>query len=153
MKMHDFTKRAFLIPLCCMVVLLGYLGVALSMGPLMLESGLTNENFLPVFISIGGIYLCASIMYDEQKHSTTEKSEQSERGKFSAKQVILIGDLFLFILLYYWIGIISASFIFTSFFMVFFDDTICHIARKLLFSAAITAIVYILYAVVFGVHF
>jgi hypothetical protein len=46
MRIHDFTKRSVLIPLCCMVFLLGYLGVALSMGPLLLDSGLTNENFI-----------------------------------------------------------------------------------------------------------
>ncbi|MCH3906931.1 MAG: tripartite tricarboxylate transporter TctB family protein [Sphaerochaeta sp.] len=155
MRMHDFTKRSVLIPLCCMVFLLGYLGVALSMGPLLLDSGLTNENFIPVIISTGGILLCASIMRDELKRTEEGKHgpEEKKGGRFSAKQAILIADLFLFILLYYWVGIIPASFIFTSIFMIFFDDSICHVGKKLLLSAIITAIVYVLYAIVFGVHF
>ncbi|MDT4761000.1 hypothetical protein [Sphaerochaeta sp. PS] len=69
------------------------------------------------------------------------------------KQVILFADFFLFIGLYKLIGFIGAAFVFTFLFMLFFDDKITAVVKKLIISAIITGFVYILYALIFGVRF
>ena len=139
-------RRSVIIPLCLLVFLVFYLIVGLSMGPLMLESGLTNENFLPVVFSIGGILLGV-------KEDAPSEGSGRQKQHFPKKQVVLITDFFLFVILYATSGIISSSFVFVFLFMLFFDDQIRHVVRKLIYSALITACIYILYAVIFGVHF
>lgn len=146
-------RRSVIIPLCLLVFLVFYLIVGLSMGPLMLESGLTNENFLPVVFSIGGILLCVSLISDGVKEDAPSEGSGRQKQHFPKKQVVLITDFFLFVILYATSGIISSSFVFVFLFMLFFDDQIRHVVRKLIYSALITACIYILYAVIFGVHF
>ncbi len=153
MNLRRFLHRSVLIPLVCMVFLIGYLGVGLSMGPLILPSGLTNENFIPVIISIIGILLCISIMKDSLKEMDDEEPVKEAEPKFGLKQIILFADFFLFIGLYSLVGFIPAAFVFTLIFMVFFDDKVRGLLKKLIISIIITAVVYILYAVVFGVRF
>ena len=67
---EKFRRSSVVIPLCVLVFLVFYLVVGLSMGPLMLESGLTNENFLPVVFSVGGIFLCGSLIRDGLKETS-----------------------------------------------------------------------------------
>lgn len=150
---EKFRRSSVIIPLCVLVFLVFYLVVGLSMGPLLLESGLTNENFLPVVFSIGGIFLCGSLIRDGLKEAPPAEEKEKQGKHFSRKQIILIADFFLFVLLYSTIGIIPASFVFVFLFMLFFDDEIRHIVKKLIYSALITAFIYVLYGVIFNVRF
>ncbi len=147
---QKYKRQSVVIPACVLIFLVFYLIVGLCMGPLMLESGLTNENFLPVIFSIGGIILCISLIRDGLKEEG--KKEKNEKH-MSMKQVIIIADFFLFVLLYSLLGILPASLVFVFLFMLFFDDKIERIPRKLIYSVLITAFIYVLYAVIFGVHF
>lgn len=151
MDIQRFLHKKVMIPFVCMIFLLGYLGVGLSMGPLFLESGLSNENFIPVIIAVIGIALCISIMIDGMKEIAEEGTSSSKA--VGLKQIILFADFFLFIGLYKLIGFIGAAFVFTFLFMLFFDDKITAVVKKLIISAIITGLIYILYAVIFGVRF
>lgn len=83
----------------------------------------------------------------------TAETEKSSGKAVGLKQIILFADFFLFVGLYKLIGFVGAAFIFTFLFMLFFDDKITAVVKKLVIAAVITGLIYVLYAVVFGVRF
>ena len=134
------------------------------MGPLILDSGVTNENFFPLILSILGIFISIKLLIEamqqtkeipEATGSAMDSKVAGEKTpkKMTKKQLILMLDFALFIAAYYFLGFIVAAIVFTFLFMLFFDDTICHPVKKIIISVAIALMVYVLYAILFGVHF
>ena len=155
MDRRKLKRKSVIIAFVFLLFLIGYFAMALSMGPLMLESGLTNENFYPVIISGIGIVLAIWILSDSLKPEVTEKEvEKAPEPRYSlVRRLVLFADFFLFIFLYSIFGFLSAAIIFTFLFMLFFDDKIEKVPFKIIVSVVIAAAVFLVYTEFFGVHF
>lgn len=155
MDSRKLKRKSVIIAFVFLLFLIGYFAMALSMGPLMLESGLTNENFYPVIISGIGIVLAIWTLSDELKGEVTkEEMEKKEEPRYSlVRRIVLFADFFVFIFLYSMFGFLPAAIIFTFVFMLFFDDKIEKVLFKLIVSVVIAVAVYFVYSEFFGVHF
>ncbi len=155
MDSRKLKRKSVIIAFVFLLFLIGYFAMALSMGPLMLESGLTNENFYPVIISGIGIVLAIWILSDSLKPEVTEKEvEKAPEPRYSlVRRLVLFADFFLFIFLYSIFGFLPAAIIFTFLFMLFFDDKIEKVPFKIIVSVVIAAAVFLVYTEFFGVHF
>ncbi len=151
---NPYIQSRIVVPAVILLFMLAYLATAIGMGPLFLDGGVSNENFFPVMLVIVGMPLALKLLFDNAKEIKKETAEKGfVPGKLHKTPLILSGVTALFIACYVLIGFLPAAFIYVYLFLLFFDDKLRQPIRKLVYAALITAVVYVLYAVVFNIHF
>lgn len=141
----------FLVPTVIFICLLIYLIAGLQMGPLFLQGGVSNENFFPVILAVLGLMLSGKLVFDAFRYVNSD--EPRKQIIKTNKPFILAFTSALFIICFVYIGFTISAFLYVFFFQLFFDDKIRRVPFKLLTSALVTGAIYVLYVVVFRIHF
>lgn len=136
-----------------LLFMLSYLVMSIDLGSFFVGDS-TGEAFFPFVLAVLGSLLAGKIFYDALKDvkKEQEKGNQSEDIQIKTP-LILAGISFLYITAFHFVGLIPALLGYVFFFMMFFDDKIQHLLRKLIYSVIISGIVYVLYSVIFKVQF
>ena len=153
--MSDQAKKyltvPFLVPATIFVCLAIYLIAAIQMGPLFLQGGVSNENFFPMILAVLGLIFSAKLVLEGFKYANSEEPRKSFIK--TNKPFVLAAISALFIISFVYIGFTVSAFLYVFLFQLFFDDKIRRIPFKLISSAAVTAAIYVLYVIVFRIHF
>jgi hypothetical protein len=119
------------------------------------KGGLLQESFFPLLIFLFGAPVSVSLFYEAFKKIQKEAAsgQGAEKKKFIVKP-ILIALLTLFLA----IGLEPLGFFITApiyvfLFMLIYDDKPQQIVRKIIYTALIITVVYVLYTVMFDIRF
>jgi putative tricarboxylic transport membrane protein len=130
-----------------------YLIEAIRLAPPVIN-GMISESFYPMLCALIMYPLCLKLLYQGIKAAKQRMAEaQPPKNEMSTKPLILAVITGLFILLFAFLGFLLTAPFYVFFFMLFFDDKPQQFLRKLIYAIAITAGVYILYEVIFEIHF
>jgi len=156
---NPYLRAKVVVPAVMLFLVVGYLIMAIDMGTFFIGEK-TGEAFFPLILGIIGVPLATWILYDavaEVRKVAKQGADQEDAGQSAHKRrttpLILTVVSFVYIALFHYIGLIPALLIYVFLFMTFFDDKIQHLPRKLLYSVAITAVIYVLYSLIFKVQF
>ena len=150
---NPYLHSKVIVPAVILVVLLVYLSMGISMGPLFMGQK-TSESFFPVLLGVIGIPIAIKLLYDavqEVKKDTT--GETPSAVKVVSTPLILSFVSLLYIVLFQLTGLIPAVLMYVYLFLIFFDDKVQQLFRKFIYALLITGVVYLLYWVIFKVQF
>ena len=145
-----YLRASVITPTTILLVAAGYLIQALLIAP-PIEDGVLTPSFYPVLIALLAFPLCAKLLIDGIRES--KAAESRRKLDISAKPLILAAVTGLFILAFAYLGFLLSAPLYVFFFMLFFDDRPQQIGKKVLMSLLIVAGVYVLYELIFGIHF
>ena len=153
--MNDHSKKyltvPFLVPAAIFVCLSIYLIAAIQMGPLFLQGGVTNENFFPIILAGLGLIFSAKLVFEGFTYVNSD--EPRKQIIKTNKPFILAIISALFIISFIYVGFTVSAFVYVFLFQLFFDDKFRRVPFKLLASGLVTGAIYVLYVVVFRIHF
>ncbi len=141
----------FLVPTIIFICLLIYLITGLQMGSLFLQGGVSNENFFPVILAVLGLLFSGKLVLDAFRYVNSD-APRKQIIKTNKPFILAIASA-LFIICFVYLGFTISAFLYVFAFQLFFDDKIRRVPFKLLTSALVTGAIYVLYVVVFRIHF
>ncbi len=150
---NPYLSSRIVIPAAMLLFMLSYFIMAIDLGTFFVQDS-TGEAFFPFILGILGSLLAIKILTEALKDLKKDQAEGKEIKSVQIKTpMILAGISFLYITALHFIGLIPALLGYVFFFMMFFDDKIQHLLRKLIYSVIISGVVYVLYYVIFKVQF
>ncbi len=150
---NPYLHARVVVPAVVLVALIIYLTLGISMGPLFMGEK-TSESFFPVLLGVIGIPLAIKLMYDAVQEVKKEGGKESDKPvKVVTTPLILSIVSLLYIVLFKLTGLIPSVLVYVYLFLIFFDDEIQQLVRKLIYAVLITGVVYVLYWVIFNVQF
>jgi Tripartite tricarboxylate transporter TctB family len=148
-----YLNSKVVVPAVMLLAMIGYLTMALEMGTFFIGNK-TGEAFFPLILGLLGVPLSIWILYEAvaEVRKSSGRGEPQQTTKITTP-LILTAVSFLYIVAFYYIGLIPALLGYVFLFMVFFDDSIRQLFRKFIYSTLITGVIYVLYALIFRVQF
>ncbi len=155
---NPYRSTKIVVPAAMLFFMLFYLGAALQMGfsgkGAIFIGEKTGEAFFPLILGILGVPIAIKMLFDAVSEVRKSQENGEEQTHTAAKTpLILSGISFLYIVAFYYIGLIPALLGYVFFFMMFFDDKIQHLLRKFIYSVIISGLVFVLYKIIFNVQF
>ncbi|MDR1179526.1 MAG: tripartite tricarboxylate transporter TctB family protein [Spirochaetales bacterium] len=153
-NIKPYMRKEIVTPVAAFAIMTAYVIVALNMSPLVVN-GLLQESFFPLLIYIFGVPAVIFLFVDGYKKIKKEAADKTEipTTKRSIKP-LLIGLISFFLVLGFEpLGFLITAPIFIFCFMLIYDDKLRQIPRKIIFTLIITALVYLLYTIVFDIQF
>lgn len=152
---NPYLQARVIIPACMQIALIIYVVSALQMAPPIVK-GMLSESSFPVMIFL--IATPAAIMQlltglKASKKEIAEAKVETEPKKKSIKPVLTVLIMAGFILLFDILGFALLAPLYVFFFMLVYDDKPQHIRRKIIYALLISAMVYVLYVIVFDIRF
>jgi len=150
---NPYLSTKIVVPAAMLLFMLFYLSLAINMGTFFIGDK-TGEAFFPLILGLMGVPLSIKLLYDAVSEVRKNQEQGEEQKKtFVKTPLILSGISFLYIVAFYYIGLIPALLGYVFLFMVFFDDKFQHLLRKFIYSIVISGLVYVLYKVIFHIQF
>jgi putative tricarboxylic transport membrane protein len=119
------------------------------------KDGLMQESAFPLIIFIVGTPIALLLLIEAvlkiRKELASEK--KVERKKIGKKPLFIIAISVMLALGLETVGFLVVAPIFVFLFMQIYDDNVKGIRKKLLFTLAVSAFVFVLYTVVFDIRF
>jgi hypothetical protein len=148
-----YLRVKVVVPAVMLLAMMGYLTLAIEMGTFFVGNK-TGEAFFPLILGLIGVPLGAKILFDAVQEVRKEHGGAEQKPfKVVSTPFILSIVSFAYIVAFYYIGLIPSMLGYVFLFMVFFDDEVRQLFRKFIYSVIITAVIYLLYAVIFKVQF
>ncbi len=152
---NPYLQARVIIPACMQIALIIYVVSALQMAPPIVK-GMLSESSFPVMIFL--IATPAAIMQlltglKASKKEIAEAKVETEPKKKSIKPVLTVLIMAGFIILFDILGFALLAPLYVFFFMLVYDDKPQHIRRKIIYALLISAMVYVLYVIVFDIRF
>ena len=145
-----YLRASVITPIVILLVVTGYIIQALLIAP-PIEGGTLSPSFYPVLISLFAFPLCTKLLLDGIRESRA--AEGKRKLKIPARPLILAAVTGLFILAFAYLGFLLTAPFYVFFFMLFFDDRPQQVGKKVIMALMIVAGVYVLYELIFGIHF
>jgi len=152
---NPYLQARVIIPACMQIALIIYVVSALQMAPPIVK-GMLSESSFPVMIFL--IATPAAIMQlltglKASKKEIAEAIGVTETKKKSIKPVLTFLIMAVCVLLFDLFGFTLLAPLYVFFFMLVYDDKPQQIPRKIIYALLITAVVYVLYVIVFNIRF
>jgi uncharacterized membrane protein YbhN (UPF0104 family) len=137
------------------IALVIYVVSALQMAPPVVK-GMLSESSFPVMIFLIAtpaaiIQLLAGLKI--AKLEVSEVKVVTETKKKSIKPVLTVLIIAVFVLLFDLLGFTVLAPLYVFFFMLVYDDKPQHILKKIIYAVLVSAVVYVLYVIVFDIRF
>ncbi|MDO5417961.1 MAG: tripartite tricarboxylate transporter TctB family protein [Lachnospiraceae bacterium] len=152
--MKKYLRKEVMTPVAVFAFLIAYVMEAMKNSAPVID-GVPQESFFPLLIFIFGILADVFLLKDAVKlaNQEGERKKDGERKPVSFKPFYVVLAAGLFIFLFDILGFLLTAPFFVFAMMLIYDDRPQQIPRKILFSALITAVIYILYTYVFEINF
>lgn len=152
---NPYLQSRVIIPACMQIALIIYVVSALQMAPPIVK-GMLSESSFPVMIFLIATPAAIIQLLKGLKASKKEISEAKavvETKKTSIKPVLTVLIMVVFILLFDVLGFSLLAPLYVFFFMLVYDDKPQHILRKIIYALLVSAVVYVMYVMVFDIRF
>ena len=152
---NPYLQARVIIPACMQIALIIYVVSALQMAPPIVK-GMLSESSFPVMIFIIATPAAIVQLLTGLKISKMELSEGksvAQTKKKSIKPVLTVLIMAVFILLFDLLGFALLAPLYVFFFMLVYDDKPQHILKKIIYALLVSAVVYVLYVIVFDIRF
>lgn len=153
-----YLQTRLLIPVCMELALIIYLITTLRLAPPMVD-GMLSESSFPLLIFLVATPAAMKLFFDNLKSIREEikmaevHGQQIPKKHRSLKPVMTILVMAVFILAFRILGFTILAPLYVFFLMLIFDDKPQHIGKKILYALLITAMVYVLYVIMFDIRF
>ncbi len=152
---NPYLQARVIIPACMQIALIIYVVSALQMAPPVVK-GMLSESSFPVMIFLIAtpaaiIQLLAGLKI--AKLEVSEVKVVTETKKKSIKPVLTVLIIAVFVLLFDLLGFTVLAPLYVFFFMLVYDDKPQHILKKIIYAVLVSAVVYVLYVIVFDIRF
>jgi hypothetical protein len=151
MSIKAYIRREVITPLVILAVLAVYIVSALRLSPPLVK-GLPQESFFPLLIFILAVPAALMLLYRGVREVRRGDSVPSG-GTFGVKPFLIALISALLILFFEPLGFAITAPLYVFCFMMIYDDKPQGIIRKIIYTLLITAVVYVLYVVVFNIRF
>lgn len=152
---NPYLQSRVIIPACMQIALIIYVVSALQMAPPIVK-GMLSESSFPVMIFLIATPAAIKQLLDGLKASKKELAEakaETVTKKKSIKPVLTVVIMAAFILLFPILGFVVLAPLYVFFFMLVYDDKPQYILKKIIYALLISAVVYVLYVIVFDIRF
>ena len=152
---NPYLQAKVIIPACMQIALIIYVVSALQMAPPIVK-GMLSESSFPVMIFLVATPAAIIQLLKGLKASKEEIAEAQaviEPKKKSIKPVLTVLIMAVFVLLFDLLGFALLAPLYVFFFMLVYDDKPQHILKKIIYSLLVSAVVYVLYVIVFDIRF
>lgn len=155
--MKKYLNLEVIIPIMSMIFLLAYISEALKLSVPMID-GMPQETFFPVIIFVLGFVTSLTLLYTGVKNTNKNYVEPAEADKKTLKDInfkpaLVVAATALLIYFFSTLGYLIIAPIYLFILMMIYDDKPQQIIRKLIYTALITAFIYVLYVVIFEIRF
>ncbi|MGB4407597.1 MAG: tripartite tricarboxylate transporter TctB family protein [Sphaerochaeta sp.] len=152
---NPYLQARVIIPACMQIALIIYVVSALQMAPPIVK-GMLSESSFPVMIFLIATPAAITQLLAGLKIAKLEVSEVkvvTETKKKSIKPVLTVLIIAVFVLLFDLLGFTVLAPLYVFFFMLVYDDKPQHILKKIIYAVLVSAVVYVLYVIVFDIRF
>jgi hypothetical protein len=120
-----------------------------------IEDGVLSESFFPMLIFLVGAPVSIMLLFESIKSVHKEQDQKKETKKHGGNRKIFLIAALIFFLAFTFelLGYVIVAPVFVFLFMLIYDDKPQKIVRKLIYTVLISAFVYVLYGILFDVHF
>ncbi len=152
---NEYLQAKIVTPVISIIVLLVYVISALKLAPPVVD-GTLSESFFPLLVFILGaptaVWLLMDALKEMKKEAAAGKEVVQKREK-SIKPVLIVLLIALFIIGFYFLGFVLVAPLYVFVFMLIYDDKPQQFIKKAIYSIIISALVYVLYVVLFDIRF
>ena len=140
-----------LMPLFLLVLTTIYFGASLQINP-QVDEGLTGPKFIPILVTIGMYVVLAIIIFKTIKNSRTAGNKEKTSDIDWRGIVFFVVATALYISLFKVLGYLLDTFLYVFALLYVFGLDQSGLLKRIVYSVAITAIFYFLYAFIFQVR-
>lgn len=152
---NPYLQARVILPACMQIALIIYVVSALQMAPPIVK-GMLSESSFPLMVFLIATPSAVKQLFAGLKASKKEMNEEKavvETKKTSIKPLLTVLVMAVFILLFDTLGFALLAPLYVFFFMLVYDDKPQHILKKIIYALLISAMVYVMYVMIFDIRF
>jgi hypothetical protein len=151
--MKKFLNKEVMTPLVVLLFLMIYLQQALTKQSAPFVDGVPQETFFPILIVIVGVIASLTLLIPALIKTAGSVDDAAEKAPIQKKPIYIIIAMALFIFLFGKLGYTLVAPFYVFFLMTLYDDGSKSIAKRVIFTLIIVALVYVLYTFIFDINF
>ena len=150
--MKKYYNKEVLTPTVTLLFLFAYIYEALKLSAPIVD-GVPQETFFPLIIFAFGLVAALSLLVSAVKKANVEGVVEKKKTPVSRKPLYIILATAFLLFFFDILGYMIVAPIYLFLLMMIYDDKPQFIVKKIIYSALITAFVYVLYTSVFDISF